>query len=118
MEGKEAGRGGGGKIGWGDPRQGRGNREGEGRAHSLASIHSVHNSCYLLKAPPRSSKHLLGASRVPGTVPREAGSISTCSLPALPSGSLTSPKPGHGLTGPISQKRKLRPDSGGRVTAL
>lgn len=49
---------------------------GEGRAHSLAGIHSVHNSCYLLKASPRSNKHLLGASRVPGTVPGEAEYIS------------------------------------------
>lgn len=72
----------------------RGEGVGEGRACSLASINSFDNSCYLLRTSPPSNKRLLGASRVPGTVPRPAESISTGpALPDLPSGGSTCPGP-------------------------
>lgn len=62
--------------GWGAKGMGErgrgGGGVGEGRAHSLASVRGIGNSCYLLRAGPRSNKYLLGASRVPGTVPGTA----------------------------------------------
>lgn len=72
-------------------RRGKGNREEGGPTPSLVSSTVSTTGCYLLKAPPRSSKHLLG--RLPCARHSAQGGwiqIQTARL-WLSSGSLTRP---------------------------